>query len=321
MIPKVGGSTRLPASGMAEQKCGAVMIVLLLLSAVLICADAPASASSSLGLRIVARSTFPAGVRETTTFVGSDRVREESRMSSHVADGKVERQEYVHIRRCDLNRIFVLNPAERTYLAAPLESQLSAVERLALSMGRSAREVPDAPAVLIETTTVDTGERKISFGYSARRVVTTRREIPSQTWNVTTETVTDGWYIDLDTRPACERDPGAGRLRGALIAVAASEDGRSHRPRVTFKNIGKPEEGFAIETMETSRWWGDGATNRPPALMMQTVVTEISRQPLEPGLFEVPAGFRSTNGMFSRISTRLGQTVNVLHAVVASWFR
>src|SRR5687767_14852608 len=86
-----------------------------------------------------------------------------------------ERHDHVRIERCDLNRMFVLDLQRRTYLAAPLRADLNAVERLALSVQPPSGRSANGPEIVVETTTVDTGERKRAFGYSARRVLTTRR--------------------------------------------------------------------------------------------------------------------------------------------------
>ena len=52
-----------------------------------------------------------------------------------------------------------------------------------------------------EITTVDTGERKESFGFTARRVTRTHKVIPlDDTTSARRRRSKDGWYIDLDTR-------------------------------------------------------------------------------------------------------------------------
>lgn len=272
------------------------------------------------GLKIITRETFPAGTMETTVYVASDRVREQSRMFSPYSGDRPERREYVHIRRCDLNRMFVLNPAERTYAGRPLLIPLSAVERFALSMGRRSSEPSGTSSLVIETTTVDTGERKVAFGHAARRVLTTRREIPSERSDQASETVIDGWYIDLETRPSCEHRA-TGRAGAILVARAASADAASSAPRVTFKEIGTPEEGFAIETRTTWRVADHETTNRPASVVTHRVVTHVSRQPLAASLFEVPAGFRTLDGRFSLLAARWGRTAEIVRSVVASWFR
>jgi hypothetical protein len=281
-----------------------------------------AAASAHDGLKIVTRETFPAGSHETTTYAAGDRVRVERRTSSRLAGGETQQHEYIQLGRCDLNRTYVLNPADRTYQGAPLQTRITRLERFALSLHRAANEpqgdgdlVRDDDLV-VETTTVDTGERKVAFGYSARRVVSTRRQFPRGQAGSPAETVTDGWYIDLETRPICEREE-AGRPRAVLIAVVSSPTGtRRSPPRVTFKDIGDPEEGFPLET--TQRW--RGADAEASEMVVHQVVTHLSRQRFEASLFEIPEGYRCRDPMFATVAARWGRTTQIIRSVVASWF-
>jgi hypothetical protein len=251
-------------------------------------------------------------------YVAGDRVREQSRMFSSYSGDQSEGP--VHIGRCDLNRILVLRPAERTYASHPMQPQLSAVERFALSLGRRSNP-PSAPSSLVvETTTVDTGERRTTFGHIARRVLTTRRDIPSERSEPASETVIDGWYIDLETRPTCEQSA-SGRGRAVLTGHVTSADARSRAPRVMFREIGRPEEGFAIETRTTWRVTGLESGNRPSSIVTHKVVTQLSREALPASLFEVPTGFRSLDGKFDTLAARWGRTAEIVRSVVASWFR
>jgi hypothetical protein len=268
------------------------------------------------GLKIVTLETFPAGTHETTTYVASDRVRVERRLSSRLPGGETQRHEYIHLRRCDINRTFALDPAERTYQGAPLQMNPTRIERFALSLHRPAAESPGPADLVVETTTVDTGERKMAFGHSARRVVITRRQIAGGQPGATSETVTDGWYIDLDTRPTCEREE-AGRPRAVLIGVVSPAAGtRRGPPRVTFRDIGDPEDGFPLETTERWRDADAEASNR----VVHQVVTHLSRQRFEASLFEVPAGYRSKDRTFARVADRWVRTAHIIRSVVSSWF-
>src|SRR3954465_2693548 len=281
---------------------------------------AAAAAAPHEGLKIIARETFPAGSNETTTYVAGDRIRVETRMSLHAPDGGTQHREAVIVHRCDLDRVLVLRPAERTYDARPLGFTLNRIERFAFSLGRRDQEPSSAAGTLIvETTTVDTGERKMAFGHSARHVITTRRDIPPGSAGAAGETVTDGWYIDLETRPPCERQQ-SGRA-GAAGFPSPPNQPRASRPRVTFKDIGNPETGFAIETSTT--WHAstpDANQQVQHSIVTHTVVTEVSAQQLDARLFEVPEGYRSSDGMFTALATRWGRTAQIVQSVVASWF-
>src|SRR4051794_13329231 len=84
------------------------------------------------------------------------------------------------ITRCDLKQTFHLNIDDRQYTAGLLQAFPTREEMLVRAAASGQRTVapPREPTVLVETETVDTGERKELFGHTARHVVTTRRVIP-----------------------------------------------------------------------------------------------------------------------------------------------
>jgi len=277
---------------------------------------APGSAPEG-GLTIVLSESFPAGTKETTEYVAVDRARVEWRISSRTHEQPAQPQDFVQIRRCDLDTLTVLNVGAATYHSEPLGAHLTRLERALLLFGRRERE-SRAPDIVVETNTVDTGERRVAFGHSARRVVTTRRQFLASTPDAADETVTDGWYIDLDTRVSCER---AERSRAVLIAVAAPSNTREDSPRIAFRDIGSPEEGFPIETTTTFNAAEGRKLRQIPPTVTRSVVTRLSREPLEASLFEVPPGFRCEDGRFSSLTAGWTRKGHILRSVVASWFR
>jgi hypothetical protein len=77
---------------------------------------------------------------------------------------------------------------------------------------------------------VDTGERKDFFGHPARHVITTTKETPlHESHSEARESVTDGWYIDLDTRISCD------------LRWSANKNGFAH---ITFGNAPWKESNF-----------------------------------------------------------------------------
>jgi hypothetical protein len=156
------------------------------------------------------------------------------------------------ITRCDLKRTFHLNLDDRQYTAGPLQAFPTRDELLAraAASGQLVVVPQREPTLLVETETVDTGERKEVFGHTARRVVTTRRIIPLAGANRGADTmVTDGWYIDLDTHISCEpswRSPRSGHT--FLTSHRQGEEG----DLPTFKDVGEAERGFVIASKGTS---------------------------------------------------------------------
>jgi hypothetical protein len=255
-------------------------------------------------LKIAAKTIVPnqsALNSEKITYIQNDRRRvEEHRQSPEslwpgrsvffVPDPRI-----VTITRCDLDQIFVLNMDDREYVST---SASKSPEREAL-LARAAKQprpaVQPQPTLLIETTTKDTGERRQMFGLTARHVITTRKQIPLIEEGVTPqENVTDGWYGDLDAAVSCDR-PTAGAF-AILVAGKATKMGEPPQfPVLTFKDIGTPERGLALATKELFRETLS-APDRPAqnieSVSNETQVTELSKEPLDPSLFEVPKNFR-----------------------------
>ena len=88
---------------------------------------------------------------------------------------------------------------------------------------------------------------------------------------------TDGWYINLEYGLACER-------AGASMAGRAAMQGC--RDRYQYRRTGPSNLGFPL--LETTTMYGEDG--RATFTMMKEVL-EISRQPLDAALFDVPAGY------------------------------
>lgn len=267
-------------------------------------------ASAMPDLKIVVRDNSALRT-EKVTYVQNDRRRVEERRlipqrlgrgSPYVAGPfvYVPGPPIATITRCDLNQIFVLNLDDREYTVMPVPKPPSKEELQARAAQQPKPATPPQPTLLIETTTHDTGERKKMFGYTARHVITTRKQIPLvDSGQIPQETATDGWYIDLDTSVACDR-PGAGLFAfSLLVGGGPRKPGEPFQsPVLTFKNIGEPEKGLALMTKEVHR-----ATFSVPNGSVQTrenttnemQVTELSTGPLDAALFEVPKNFRQVS--------------------------
>jgi hypothetical protein len=276
-----------------------------------IMASAPTAQS---GLTIEDRRTFPGGSITTTTYVQDDRSREEWRHERGAATAGDPGDVVAHIIRCDLQKALVLSYGERSYMSSGLGMATTrAFRRSVPASAHPPRE--DDPHLVIETETVRTGERREAFGYLARRVITIERRIPLvAAAGEPRETVTDGWYIHLETRPSCERlDPA--NVRARLVAVASLAGEAPTLPRVAYREIGVPERGYAIEARMTSR--SEGTSE----LLMHAVVTSLVHGPLDPALFEIPPGFRHAGGPLAAFAERLSGAWAWMRLLFADWFR
>jgi hypothetical protein len=252
-------------------------------------AAAAAVPPSQTGLKIVTLERSPHGDVETIDYVRSDRRRTETRTPGG---------EFVHITRCDRQLSIGLDMATRTYRADPIRLYPNVLVRLIASVAALRKQPGREPTLLVETTTVDTGERKTAFGYVARRVRITRRDIPLDGGDTRTEMETDGWYVDVEARAACER------YDTHTLVIASRGGERSRVPVVTFRDIGERERGLPVELTRT---WRSGRHADDAISGSRRVVTELRRMPVEDALFDAPRSFKPAEGR--------------LAALAASWTR
>jgi len=268
--------------------------VRLLLFLLLRLAFTPMQTEQTTGFKIVTQNTFGGGSSETTAYYLPDRSRMEYQTSEgYNARDNSDRTIYgphtATIRRCDLGKMFFLNLDTHEYSESPdtgvrLTKALAAARK---ALKTAAPRPPSKPTLRIETTTTDTGERKLIFGYTARRVIVTTKYVPLEgSKAIAQESTNDGWYIDLDTTLSCDPKypPGS---RGHLFAAAPSE-------KVEFVDKGDAKLGFAVSVVSPSSSSATDLQSSPQQARSKTEiqVVELQRGPLDPALFEIPAGFK-----------------------------
>lgn len=200
------------------------------------------------------------------------------------------------ITQCDLKRRIQINDRKQLYFIEPFETPETEV--LPARPARTAQPATTAPArkggTLTMTYTVrDTGERKTMFGLQARHIITTQEmETSPDACNGPTRSKIeyDGWYVDFAADFSCP-----------TAAAPPSPMGRTPKPdcrdRIVMKGSGTAPKGMMLEG--TMRMYGaDGSVQ-----MTQTTETlELSRETLDPSLFDVPQGYRlasSTQDLYS----------------------
>ena len=190
----------------------------------------------------------------------------------------------VSIIQCDLKRTIQLSENARKYVITSMEGSDSTG-----SVPSSA--VPSGPAepsrrggvVTYTTTSIDTGERKEMFGFMARHLKSsTVTESSHDACNpLKQRTERDGWYIDFSFGLDCNQ----GGSYAANYPVAPG----GCRDRIQFKQLGAARTGYPL--METTTMYG--ADNKAMFTSTKEVV-ELSREPLDTALFDVPAGYTET---------------------------
>ena len=252
---------------------------------------------SSSGLKIVFRYTFDGITSDRVEFCDQDRRRMEyqgwtgggKRLLGLPLDVRYTPR-LASITRPDLGQAFDLNLDSGEYEVAPYPPKpLSKPEGEARGL-KPLQFVSDQPTLLVETTTVDTGERKEFFGHTARHVITTVKQIPlAGSKSDAQEMVRDGWYDDVDTSISCGWKRPSGKPGHYFVTA-----GNAPIEKREFVDKGEPERGFAFQQKTTTKeatTLSDG-TRKDWSSVHEMRVIQLVEGPLDPGLFTVPTGFR-----------------------------
>ena len=260
--------------------------------------------ATSTGIKMTGHTIFGGHSTERTVYIQGDHKREEFRngMGHNKADGSeqwIEGPRLAMITRCDLGQIFELNLDSAQYEAAPYPPKPLTKEEIEARGLKSQLKIPQIsfppkPTVRVETKTTDTGERKEMFGHIARHVITTIKYTPlAGGRSEPRETVIDGWYIDtnFNLQLPCDRRWPEGTRDHAFMSVMV---GNQPPEWPEFIQIGKPETGSAVQTVSTTtitHTLPDG-TKKQRESKYESLTTDLKEGPLNPALFEVPAGFK-----------------------------
>lgn len=137
--------------------------------------------------------------------------------------------------------------------------------------------IDPSQTIAIEIEGRDTGEQRQMFGHTVHHIITTERrhtEYADKPWSETSETQTDGWYMDV--APPL----GVHSRVGTMAVLGFSGNSRYAQP--TFPKIKTARKGRMPHGLPVWEKTGDNVLE----------VTEFSEAPLNPSLFEIPEGFR-----------------------------
>lgn len=269
-----------------------------LLWLVFLLAQSGATTSAPSGLTFTTRytnnlsfgSTPQVFSSESTVYLQGDRKRTEyPKNGSRYADGR-QVPSFVQILRCDLHKFYRLNMDAKEYEDQPAgDPRIRPTPRAGLAASMPGGMSSGPPKMRVETTTKDTGERKQMFGHTARHVITTIKSIPLEdSAPNSSETVMDGWYIDLNTDASCQN---IAAMTKRMIELRRS--GKAS-PDTTYVETGEPETGFALDlkmVTKTTMIYPPGSPPRVTTSESETRVTKFAEKPLDPALFEIPDGF------------------------------
>jgi hypothetical protein len=230
------------------------------------------AAPAATNLKITYKVTAAGGqTMESTTMLKGKRERSETRSAY---------MDSVSITQCDLKRNIQINNKSQKYFVTPMETVTASQTTTAPVGGTSSSPVTRGGVVTYTTNTVDTGERKEMFGFTARHIKTTLKiESSPDACNPTQYRMeTDGWYIDLTYGLEC--DFTATQTTNPYGAQGGCRD------RTVFKRTGAGRTGYALS--ETTTMYGSDGN---ATFTSTREVVDLSREPLDAALFEVPAGY------------------------------
>jgi hypothetical protein len=232
---------------------------------------APPSAPVRNDLKITYRTTTSGQSMENTTMLKGARERTEMKMGYG--------RDIINVTQCDLKRTIQISDSAKKYVITPMETSDAPT-----NTGQGTRPVgePSRTGGVITYTTnaVDTGERKEMFGFQARHVKTSLiiESSPDACSPIKQRMETDGWYIDFSFGLNCD-------LGGhAPMGVPSPRGGC--RDAVRFNRQGAARTGYALQETMTS-YGPDGRV----AFSSTKEVVELSREPLDAALFDIPAGY------------------------------
>lgn len=230
-------------------------------------------------LKIKYKTTTSGQSSENTTMIKGARERSEMRMGQGM--------DMINIMQCDLKRTVQIGDNTRKYIINKMDADASSDAGVSSSPPGVGQPSRRGGVVTYVTTATDTGERKEMFGFTARHVKTSLviNSSPDACTPVNQKMETDGWYIDLSFGIDC--DLGRSRMMARPpVSPSGCQD------RVQFRREGSARTGYPL--VETMTMYGpDGKA----VFTTTKEVLELSREPLDAALFDIPAGYTEASSM------------------------
>lgn len=236
-------------------------------------------------VRVKQKVTTGGQTMESTRSIKGSRERTETKIEMADPEAAAFIPQIASITQCDLRRNVRVNDRARLYMVEPFATvgDTAPVTRTTPEPTRRTTTTRQGGTITITYTVRDTGERKMMFGLQARHLITTNEmESSADSCNGPSKTKMeyDGWYVDFSAEFNCPQ---------ATPDIPRSP--RAERPDCTDRFVTRGSAaarlGFLLEG--TMKMFGpDGSVQ-----MTQTTETlELSRSPLDIGLFDIPVGYR-----------------------------
>jgi hypothetical protein len=228
--------------------------------------------------KITFKQSFGSQEMQSTTMIKGQRERSETSMNVPGMPAGMNMGQ-VNITQCDMKRTIQINDRARKYLITPMDTD-SGDTTSSMPSGAAGGPARRGGVVTVTVNTVDTGERREMFGFTARHLKQSMmtEASPDACYQQHMKIDRDGWYINLEYGLNCgtDRPPQVGRMAAP----------QGCRDRYQSRRTGPTNLGYPL--IETTTIYGpDGSVQNT----MTKEVVELSRQPLDAALFDVPAGY------------------------------
>jgi hypothetical protein len=263
------------------------LLILLLVSVSSLFVPDPATT----GVKIVTRQVSGAFSDTRTEYLTANRLRSE--WQTHAGELTGPPMASI-VQRGSTNRVFLMDLQAREYVTYETDSQ-------GAQTGFKPRPLASSGGVLqIWIDNTDTGERLMLFGHMARHIVTHEKRIASPgACSRSSESESDGWYIDDSVMPEWHRQkkPG-GVVVASMVAVSSGGACLDKMDAIEVHRTGV-EPGFPLKittTMKSEMPSLDGGA-RIVAANWGSEVMEFQEGPLDPAIFDVPADFHRVDAL------------------------
>ncbi len=233
-------------------------------------------------VKVRTKNTMAGHTSESAVYIKGARQRSETAMGPGIS--------LINLMQCDQKRTVQINNSCKVYMVTPTEEDAGKEEAAAPAAKPAAKSASAKSqrggVVTYVSATTDTTERKTMFGYVARHLKSsmTTESSPDACTKADFRMEADGWYANLSVGLTCSASPGAGMGgRGGPGAPPDCQD------RIRFRRTG-PNPGYPLKATRTIYSGGQSFTTTTETL-------ELSKDPLDAGLFEVPAGYREVHSM------------------------
>ena len=218
-------------------------------------------------VKVKTKSTTAGHSSESTVYIKGARQRDEN-----------PQMPFATILQCDKQRMLQVNDKCKVYMVTPMAEE----EAAAPAKGKSKPAAQPAKStkggvVTYTTTMTDTKERKTMLGFPARHIKSsmTAESSPDACTKTSVKSETDGWYADLSVGLTCS----LGSVRPPNMEKPECQD------EFRMKRLGAGRLGYPLQQTMTMTTENGQFTSSTEAL-------EISKDPLDDELFDVPPDYK-----------------------------